>query len=325
VKTIDLAINRTRIYINLLRPDKRADSSFVRKARMSFLIAISLLLLAACGGGEAGGGLRESSTPSIKVPSATSSVSVLPIRFAIPSLNRDRTVRIYLPPGYETSEKRYPVLYMHDGQNLFDQATSYAGEWGIDETLDELARAQQLELIVVGIDNGGVLRMTELNPFDDPQYGRGEGREYLDFVVNKVKPYIDGKYRTKPQREYTGIMGSSMGGLVSHYAMLIYPEIFSRFGLFSPSYWMTSKLFEMTSKDSVHKDARIAIYAGSAEEIIVSDSQRMANKIASIGHPTGNLFLTIAPNAAHNEVAWGVAFGPTVKWMFAEEVLTVPK
>ena len=106
---------------------------------------------------------------------ATASVSILTPPFLIPGLNRERTVRLYLPPGYATSTKRYPMLYMHDGQNLFDAATSYAGEWGVDETLDTLAKIQGLELIVVGIDQGGVNRMTEFNPWDAPRFGRGEG------------------------------------------------------------------------------------------------------------------------------------------------------
>jgi predicted alpha/beta superfamily hydrolase len=87
-------------------------------------------------------------------------------------------VRIYLPPGYEQGTRRYPVLYMHDGQNLFDDATAYAGEWGIDETLNELAKSRGLELIVVGIDNGGAERIHELNAWDNPQFGKGEGEQY---------------------------------------------------------------------------------------------------------------------------------------------------
>src|SRR5206468_2794112 len=101
----------------------------------------------------------------------------------MPGLERERTLRIYLPPGYEKTQRRYPVLYMHDGQNLFDAATSYAGEWGVDETLNELARSSHLELIVVGIDNGDLKRMQELNPWDNEKYGAGEGREYMRFIV----------------------------------------------------------------------------------------------------------------------------------------------
>ena len=109
-------------------------------------------------------------SPATVKSSASAKVTVLSPQLTIPGLNRQRTVRIYLPPGYATSTKRYPVLYMHDGQNLFDNATAYAGEWGVDEVLDELAQSQGLELIVVGIDNGGVQRITELNAWDNARF-----------------------------------------------------------------------------------------------------------------------------------------------------------
>ena len=133
-------------------------------------------------------------------------VRVLP-PMTIPGLGRERTIRLYLPPGYDASTKRYPVLYMHDGQNLFDDATSYVGEWGVDEALDALA-ADGLELIVVGIDHGGEKRFNELSPVSHPRFGAGENRQYTDFVVNVLKPHIDATYRTRPEREHTGIMGS---------------------------------------------------------------------------------------------------------------------
>ena len=108
-------------------------------------------------------------------------------------------MRLYLPPGYANApDKRYPVIYMHDGQNLFDDATSYAGEWGVDETLDAMAASQGFEAIVVGLDNGGEHRMQELNPFDHPRFGPGEGEAYLAFMVETLKPWIDGLYRTLP-------------------------------------------------------------------------------------------------------------------------------
>ncbi|HWJ95481.1 MAG TPA: alpha/beta hydrolase-fold protein, partial [Telluria sp.] len=136
------------------------------------------LLAAACANAE--------DTPA-KPSTAGPGVKVLPA-LEIPGLGRQRTLRIYTPPGYATSNKRYPVLYMHDGQNLFDDATSYVGEWKVDETLDALAKEGKLELIVVGIDHGNDKRMTELNAWSNPYMGAGEGREYVDFIVKTVKP-----------------------------------------------------------------------------------------------------------------------------------------
>src|ERR1700750_628974 len=104
---------------------------------------------------------------------------------AMPGLGRDRTLRLYLPPSYASApDRRYPVIYMHDGQNLFDDATSYAGEWNVDETLDAFARTRGFEAIVVGIDNGGEERLHELSPWTNPKYGPAQGQLYMAFVVD---------------------------------------------------------------------------------------------------------------------------------------------
>ena len=122
---------------------------------------------------------------------------------------------------------------MHDGQNLFDNATSYSGEWGIDEYLDSIFTLGKKEVIVVGIDNGLSKRMNEYNPYSFRQYGKGEGDEYVDFLVKNLKPFIDKHYRTLPGKKNTYIAGSSMGGLISLYAVLKYPE-FSEEQEYSP-------------------------------------------------------------------------------------------
>jgi predicted alpha/beta superfamily hydrolase len=140
---------------------------------------------------------------------AAANVHVLPTAFEIPGLHRTRTVRIYLPPGYEQGGERYPVLYMHDGQKLFDEATAYAGEWGVDETLNALASSRGLKVIVVGVDNGGAERINELTAWDGPEVGRAQGEQYMAFIVEVLKPWIDCHYRTRPDPRHTAIMGSS--------------------------------------------------------------------------------------------------------------------
>jgi hypothetical protein len=163
---------------------------------------------------------------------ATQSVSILDEEFDMPQLNRRRRVWLYLPPDYATSgTRRYPVLYMHDGQNVFDAATSFVGEWGVDETLDSLHAAGELSLIVVAVDHGGDERFDEYNPWTHPEHGGGRGDEYVDFLVETLKPYIDAHYRTRPDRLNTGVAGSSMGGLISFYAMMKYPDVFGRAGV----------------------------------------------------------------------------------------------
>ena len=259
-------------------------------------------------------------SPATMKSSASAQVTVLSPQLTIPGLSRLRTVRIYVPPGYATSTKHYPVLYMHDGQNLFDNATAYAGEWGVDETLDELAQSQGLELIVVGIDNGGEQRMTELNAWDNARFGKGEGKLYMDFIVNVVKPMVDANYRTLPEREHTGVMGSSMGGLISHFAILQYPKVFSKAGIFSPAYWPGPELFAMAATQPSASDARLAIYMGGGEgDQAVDDYQRMVTQLKSQSQSASNLWFKLTPGARHNEGAWRSEFGQAVSWMFMHD------
>ncbi|MGN6249399.1 MAG: alpha/beta hydrolase-fold protein, partial [Ginsengibacter sp.] len=146
---------------------------------------------------------------------ASPNVKIIDTAFYIPQLKRTRRIWIYLPPEYKNSAKRYGVLYMHDGQNLFDAATSYSGEWGVDEYLDSIANKNEKEVIVVGIDNGLSKRMSEYNPWEFENFGKGEGDQYVDFLVKNLKPFIDEHYRTLKNKANTFIAGSSMGGLIS--------------------------------------------------------------------------------------------------------------
>jgi len=232
-------------------------------------------------------------------------------------LDRERVVRVYLPPSYESTSKRYPVLYMHDGQNLFDDATSFIGEWGVDEMMNELARTRQLEAIVVGIDHGDEKRMTELNPWDNDKVGKGEGRDYLRFVVGIVKPYVDAHYRTLPDRAHTAMLGSSLGGLISHFAMYEYGDVFSRIGIFSPAYWIAPEVREFTRAHALAPGARVWFYAGSME-----DSEMVANMDAIVEIMRAQrasapaLRVEVTPGAVHNEQAWRAEFPHAVEWLF---------
>jgi alpha-glucosidase len=255
-----------------------------------------------------------------KASTALPGVSLLPELLEIPGLNRKRQIRMYVPPGYATSNKRYPVLYMHDAQNLFDDATSFVGEWKVDETLDALSKEGKLELIVVGIDNGGDKRITELNAWDNPRFGAAEGKQYTDFIVNTLKPYIDARYRTLPDRAHTAIMGSSMGGLASHYAIAQYPQVFSKAGVFSPAYWTAAPSFDFMAQHPLPQDARVFLLMGEKEgDSMVPDVQRMADIVRASGHPAANTVLKIVPEQKHNEGFWSSELRAALLWMFADE------
>ncbi len=245
---------------------------------------------------------------------AQANVSVLPEPLAMPGLNRSRTIRLYLPPSYASApERRYPVIYMHDGQNLFDAATAYAGEWEVDETLNALAASTGFEAIVVGIDNGAALRMKELSPVDHPRIGTAEGPLYLSFIVEVLKPLIDRSYRTLPDAAHTAMIGSSMGGLISHAALQRYPEVFGRFGILSPSYWVAPGLFGQAERTPLPAGARVYIYAGGREVETEAQARRMAN---AWGLASPGLKLSVNARAEHNEAAWRAELPQALRWLF---------
>lgn len=263
------------------------------------------------------GGLNAQEAP---LSTASSNVFILEKSFEIPGLERSRGIRLYLPPSYENSDQVYPVIYMHDGQNLFDAATSFAGEWGVDEILDELSVQGGPEFIVVGIDNGGELRLEELTPYPHPKYGGGKGAQYVDFVVKVIKPYIDDHYRTRSDASNTAIIGSSLGGLISHYAIFKYPEVFSKAGVFSPSYWFSyDAIKDLTLSNPLPKGHRLNLLAGKKEgPNMYLTMQSMGEVIQASGVEPSDLFAKIVADGAHNEDFWRSEFKEALIWLFEE-------
>jgi len=256
----------------------------------------------------------------VKTSTATDNVQVLPYQFVMTELDRQRTIRLYLPPSYQQSTKSYPVIYMHDGQNLFDDLTAYAGEWEVDESLNQLAKKHGLEVIVVGIDNGGDFRMNELSPWENKRFGEAQGKQYMDFVVDVVKPYIDTNFRTKADRLHTAIMGSSMGGLISHYAVHAYPEVFSKAGIFSPSYWYSQEVFSFSKLKKAPLDARLYVMYGDKEgDGMIADTDKMQRQLKQQGHPRQNILFKRVPNGEHNEQLWRTEFSEAIQWLFQQE------
>lgn len=254
-------------------------------------------------------------------------VRVISESFAMPQLGRTRRVWVYLPNDYATATaRRYPVLYMHDGQNVFDACTSFSGEWGVDEALSQL-QAQGLDAtgsIVVAIDNGGSERLNELSPWNNPQYGGGQGNQYVDFMVQTLKPYIDANYRTLTGREFTGVAGSSMGGLISTYAALKYPLVYGRVGVFSPAFWFAEpSLFAYISQHPPRPDTRFYFVAGATESATMAPLMRaMHDSLAKAGVPAANLSYRAVPDGQHAEWFWKREFPAAYQWLRQPAVVT---
>ena len=251
------------------------------------------------------------------ISTAASNVSIMKEDFLIPQLNRKRRIWIYLPPDYETSVKRYPVLYMHDGQNLFDQAVGFAGEWKVDETLNEVFQNGDSSVIVIAIENGEEHRISEYTPWKHPKYGGGEGDKYVDFIVNTLKPYVDKTYRTKSDRMNTGILGSSLGGLISFYAAMKHQEVFSKAGVLSPSFWYSDEVYEMVERAGKVQDMQFYFLGGELEsETLIDEINAMVTLLQVVGFEDDELKMVTHPDGKHNEQFWSREFKDCYVWLF---------
>lgn len=274
----------------------------------------------------AAGGLTALASPLLHAQARAASVAdparlfiTEPLRmFALAGgAERTRRLRVYLPPGYaDQPERRYPVVYFHDGQNLFDDATSFAGEWGVDELLDRLARQQGLALIAVGIDHGGEQRNTELNPWDHERLGKGEGFAYLRFLVERVKPYVDGRWRTRPEAASCAIVGSSLGGLISFAAMHRHRDVFGLGGLLSPAFWVApQQALLLAESEPLHAHQRVCFYAGGRES---REMLPQARRIADLLRRQSDAVQFIEEaQAEHREAAWRAVLPRVLAHLFA--------
>ena len=249
---------------------------------------------------------------------ATENVKIISEKFEIPQLKTTRRIWIYLPKDYETSHKKYEVMYLQDAQNLFDDATSFAGEWQVDETLNKIFEKTGKSLIVVGIDNGGEKRIEELSPYKNAKYGGGNGDNYVKFIVETLKPYIDKNYRTKPQRKFTTIGGSSLGSLISVYAAVKYPETFGKVLAFSSAFWFNAKElneFISSSKVNLKQQKYYFIQGKHEDEDMEEQTNRVIENLKSKNVKPKNIFLKIDEDGKHNEMYWRREFEGAVLWL----------
>ncbi|QOY35464.1 alpha/beta hydrolase [Anaerobacillus isosaccharinicus] len=231
----------------------------------------------------------------------------------ITPLNRKRMVRIYLPKSYHhNEEKSYPVLYMHDGQNLFkDEDAGFGVAWGISDFLEK----STIELIVVGIDcnNEGFKRLDEYGPWKSQVFHEllgetgGEGKDYIDFIVRELKPLIDEKYRTKP--EDTSMAGSSMGGLISTYAACTYPHVFRKIASVSSAYWFNqAEIEDLIKQSDLSAIEKFYLDIGTHEVTEHIDCKRYVESSEAVysilKEKVKNCRFEIIDEAVHNEAAW---------------------
>jgi predicted alpha/beta superfamily hydrolase len=277
----------------------------------------------AAGGGEAG---KQASTITGNVQSIT-----------VPGFLNGRRVWVYLPPNYATeSSRRFPVLYMLDGQNVFDAATSFVGEWEVDETLEKLIPAGEVApLMVVAVDNGGHSRIDEYTPWPDKCLREGRGGRaaaHMQAIIEILKPHIDQEYRTLPGREDTGFAGSSLGGLMSLYAAFFHGDVFGRIGAFSPSLWwdgcrMTNCITGLPKPDCRLYTDMGGLESFQFEDIDMNETDDSLDRLRVLkavltgrGFREGHdLMVVEAPGAVHNEGAWARRFPGAMRFLFPPE------
>ncbi|HXI13400.1 MAG TPA: alpha/beta hydrolase-fold protein [Thermoanaerobaculia bacterium] len=244
-------------------------------------------------------------------------------RFRSHILSTDRAIRVYLPPGYDGRKKqRYPVLYMNDGQNLFESRTAFGGvDWKLGATADTLIAAGAIKpVIIVGIDNTGEKRIHEYTPTSHHAF-RGSGRadRYGRMLVEELKPMIDLRYRTLPQRENHAIGGSSLGALVALYVALSHSDVFSKVAVLSPSVWWHDRVIvQQVAQLPARLPLDIWLDMGTTESAEgISDARLLRDALTTRGWVSGtDLVYHEVEGGSHNERAWGTRAGDVLRFLF---------
>jgi predicted alpha/beta superfamily hydrolase len=266
----------------------------------------------------------------IRGETATGDLRIHPFRSRI--YGNDRFLRVWLPPGYDDAQnaaRQFPVLYLNDGQNLFEPATSFNGiEWQVDETADRLIREQVIPpLIIVGIDNAGKDRVREYMPHRSfqPMMLRVQGTRYPSFLTKEVMPFVERHYRVASGPPNTGLGGSSLGALIALYTVAVSPGIFGRMLLESPSLWAANRQIIRQSRTVRRWPERVFLATGSAEagredrdRSMVDDVQELAAILQRSGLDDRRLRLVVDQGASHHESAWARRFPDALSFLFAD-------
>ncbi len=237
-------------------------------------------------------------------------------KFEIPQLNKTRKIWALLPHDYDKSSESYPVMYLQDAQNLFNENAKY-GNWEIDKKLAVMSEYKIGKIIVIAVEHAEKDRIKEYN-VGKTVLGKGQGKKYIQFLTETLKPFVDSNFRTKKEREFTGIGGSSMGGLVSIFSGLLYPEVYGKLMIFSPSLWVVPTL-KMDSDSVNSNDTKIYLYAGGNESATMIEHVRLfkKNMIASeFVQGKMKINLSINMQGKHSETYWSDEFPKAIEWLF---------
>lgn len=250
-------------------------------------------------------------------PSQLPQIHLMSEEFEIPQLNKTRKVWALLPHDYDSSTEHYPVLYLQDAQNLFNENAEF-GNWQIDKKLAVMSDYGIGKIIIIAVEHGESERIQEYN-VGKTLLGKGQGKQYIRFVTDTLKPFVDRTYRTKPEREFTGIGGSSMGGLVSIFSGLMYPEVFGKLMIFSPSLWVIPKIKLGFFDFFEPMDTRIYLYVGGDEsETMVEHVTKFRKRLLKRESLQGKMKVRLSINAhgKHNETYWSDEFPKAIEWLF---------
>jgi predicted alpha/beta superfamily hydrolase len=301
-----------------MRAFKRPDASFLDReepasrdpASSSEGEAVELAPATAAGSSD----IPPSNIPRVELHRFHSSILPSP---------HDRRVSVHLPEAYaDEPTRRFPVFYLHDGQNLFDDRTSYVPghTWRAHTTADRLAESGQMEpVILVGVANAGLRRMAEYTPTKDFRLGGGEGRSYGRMLIDELKPLIDQQYRTFPGPASTAVGGSSLGGLISLFLGFEYPETFGKIAVLSPSIWWNGRsIFSFIEAPFTRPDLRIWLDIGTGEGTKhVRDTDQLFRVLRRRGWKEDvDLAYRRIPDGFHSEDAWADRFDDVLRFLF---------
>ena len=243
-------------------------------------------------------------------------VQLISDEFEIPQLNKTRKIWALLPHDYDRSSDHYPVMYLQDAQNLFNEKAEF-GNWEIDKKLAVMSEYKIGKIIVIAIEHAEQDRVKEYN-VGKTVLGKGEGKKYIRFVTDTLKPFVDRNFRTKKESEFTGIGGSSMGGLVSIFSGLRNPEIFGKLMIFSPSLWVVPQL-EIKSKNKIDLSTKVYLYAGGDEsKTMIEDIKKLRLDLLSNAFVKSESAINLSINrqGKHSEIYWSDEFPKAIEWLF---------